>query len=102
MIVSSGQEIDYGFVCPTLKEILSASSFRRGDPLPQGSATARFNRDFENVLRSENVESTSCLSEWWEGAPVHEMNEDVIGLGKYGKTLTILFTQEEIDLEQGE
>src|SRR5581483_5537867 len=99
VVVSLGQDIDYAFVSPTLKEILGPIFIRRGDPLPRGSATARFNRDIENVLRSENVESTCCLSEWFEGAPVHEMNEDVIGLGKYGKTLTILFTQDEIEVD---
>lgn len=30
------------------------------------------------------------------------MNEDVIGLGKYGRTLTVLFTQEEIESEDDE
>jgi len=33
-------------------------------------------------------------------APDHEVNEDVIGLGKYNKTLTVLFTQEEIEFEE--
>lgn len=97
IIVSSGQKIEYGIVSPCLMETLGDCALRRGDPIPEGSATGRFNRDSDNVLRSENVESVSCLSEWWEGAPVHEMDEDVIGLGKYGRTLTILFTQKEIE-----
>jgi hypothetical protein len=30
------------------------------------------------------------------------MNEDVVGLGNYGKTLTVLFTEEIIDDEEDE
>lgn len=100
VIVSSGECIEYARISPTLREILGFGTLKRGDCLPIGSSTARFNKDYENVLRSENVESTSCLSEWFEGAPVHEMNEDVIGLGKFGKTLTILFTQGEIESDE--
>lgn len=37
------------------------------------------------------------LDEWFDGAPRVEMNEDVVGLGHYGKTLAVLFTDEEID-----
>ncbi len=99
IIVSSGSQIHYAFASPVLAELPMIRPLRSGDELPTSSATARFNRDFENVLRSEEVESTSCLSEWFPEAPRHEMNEDVIGLGKYGRTLTILFTQEEIEYE---
>ncbi len=37
------------------------------------------------------------LDEWLEGAPRLEMKEDVIGLGHYGKSLTVLFTEEPIE-----
>ena len=37
------------------------------------------------------------LDEWLEGAPRVEMKEDVVGLGHYGKTLTVLFTDEDIE-----
>lgn len=102
VIVSSGPQVHYAFMSRTLAELPTISPLRPGDELPPSSATARFNRDFENVLRSEEVESTSCLSEWFADAPRHEMNEDVIGLGKYGRTLTVLFTQDEIDSDDEE
>ena len=100
IIVSSGQEIDYAIISPTLREIPGVTSLQRGDPVPIATATARFNRDYQNVLGAEEVQSTSALGDWFPDASVHEMNEDVIGLGKYGKTLTILFTQEEIQTEE--
>jgi len=30
------------------------------------------------------------------------VNEDLVGLGSYGKTLTVLFTHEAIDVEEDE
>jgi len=93
IIVSSGQEIEYGFFSPTLREIVGVRLFRRGDPLPNASATSRFNRDHQNRLSAKEVESTCCLSAWFPDAPAHEMNEDILGLGKYGKTLTVWFTE---------
>jgi len=32
-------------------------------------------------------------------APAVEMEEDVVGLGSYGKTLTVLFTDEDLEPE---
>lgn len=37
------------------------------------------------------------MDDWFEGAPQLEMKEDVVGLGGYGKTLTVLFTEEAFD-----
>ena len=34
-----------------------------------------------------------------DGAPRIKMKEDVVGLGHYGKTLTVLFTNEEVESE---
>lgn len=34
----------------------------------------------------------TSLKTWFENAPDIEMQEDVVGLGHYGKTLTVLFS----------
>ena len=39
------------------------------------------------------------LDEWLDGAPRIEMKEDVVGLGHYGKTLTVLFTDADVESE---
>lgn len=102
IIVTRDDQIEYAVLSPTLREIVDGGKLKRGDLLPIASATYRFNRDYENVIRSEEVESVSSLREWFPDAPDHEMNEDVIGLGKYNKTLTVLFTQGEIETEDEE
>jgi hypothetical protein len=40
------------------------------------------------------------LDDWFDDAPEIEMKEDVVGLGSYGRTLTVLFTSEAIDVEE--
>lgn len=59
-----------------------------------GMTTARFNVDPSNVQKARKAEGTSALSDWFDGGTDAEMNEDVVGLGSYGKTLTVLFTDE--------
>jgi len=58
VIVSSDQKIEYAFVCPTLKQIPGVTFLRNGDPLPDGSATARFNRDRQKVERAAEIQSS--------------------------------------------
>ena len=100
IVVSSGDQVEYSFICPTLQDVIKGAILKRGDPLPVSSATYRFNQDYGNVLRSEEVESIVSLREWFSDIPDYEMNEDVIGLGKYNKTLTILFTEQEIEIDE--
>jgi hypothetical protein len=96
VIVSSGNRIEYCFMSDRLRDLRGLTWIRKGDMLPDG-ATRRFNRDPLNIEQIRREESTCCLDDWFDGAPDIEVNEDVIGLGSYGKTLTVLFTDEIID-----
>ena len=44
-----------------------------------------------NVLQGVRVEETSNLQDWFGGKRKIEISEDVVGLGRYGKTLTVLY-----------
>ena len=58
-----------------------------------------FNSDINNITSSLAAEGITTLDDWFENAPAVEMNEDVVGLGSYGKTLTVLFTNEALENE---
>jgi len=60
IIVSNGHDIEYAFICPTLKDIPGVTALKRGDLLPTGSATFRFNQNCENVLRAKEFEVSKC------------------------------------------
>jgi len=101
VIVSSGSTIDYCFMSDGLKEY-RMKWIERGNPVPKDSATGSFNRDVENVVSGRQRKLESSLRLWFENAPDIEMKEDVVGLGHYGKTLTVLFADDSAELEEGE
>jgi len=97
VIVSSEGTVDFCCLSPVLQELRGITWMRQGDPVPSESTTARFNRDPQNIANGLKGEGCSTLDEWLEGAPRIEMKEDVVGLGHYGKTLTVLFTDAEVE-----
>ncbi len=99
VIVSSDGVVEFCCLSQALRELDGVYPLRRHDALPGTSATARFQRNPLNVADASRVEGSSLLSEWLDGAPQVEMKEDVIGLGHYGKTLTVLFTEEPVEAD---
>ena len=81
---------------------------RKGTPLPSASATAEFNTEVENIARGRCAEGQSCLQDWFNGLHRQEIVEVIVGLGSYGKVLTVLtgmvppddLENEEADLEE--
>lgn len=101
IVVSEGRSVRYCFVSPCLDRVRGVF-LRHGSPLPPKSATARFNRDLENVRQAREVEDRSHMSVWFDSVSRDfEVNEDVIGLGAYGRTLTVLHATE-LPPEDGE
>lgn len=92
VILSKGGAIEWFTMSEPLRRLRGLTWPKKGSPLPRGSATAQFNRDELNVSNCLREESTSCLSDWFDGPHDFEMNEDVVGLGRYGRTLTVLFS----------
>ena len=94
VLLSSDHDVVCCFVSDVLKEIRGVVPLRKGDSLPAKTATARFNHDRSNRGTCNCDTATCSLNDWFERAPDVEFKEDVVGLGHYGKTLTVLFTDE--------
>ena len=99
VVVSSGDHIDYCFMSDRIRDLRGITWIRKGDLLPDRTPTAEFNADASNVDEARREEGASYLDDWFDGAPRVEVNEDVVGLGSYGKTLTVLFTDEDLQDE---
>ena len=97
VILSSGRNIDYAFMSGVLKDIPNLDWIRKGSPLPSDCVTANFNADKNNIKRAAQAEGTSMLQDWFNGPYRQEVMEEVIGLGSYGKTLTVLSGIELLD-----
>ena len=99
VLVSSNGVVDFCCLSPALQELSGVTWMRHGDAIPSGSNTAQFNKDPQNIANGVRREGCSMLDEWLDGAPRIEVKEDVVGLGHYRKTLTVLFTDEEVELD---
>lgn len=102
VIVSAGMMIDYCFMSDDLREFSGIDWLRKGQAVPRGTPTAKFNCIPENVQTGRRLEGASTLSAWFGGNRDIELQEDVVGLGSYGKTLTVLHGIELPDEEEEE
>ncbi len=90
MVLSAGNQINYCFMSDALKEVDGINWIRKRELLPKNTATFAFNQDADHVRRADRTEDTSDLQDWFGGRHSIEITEEVIGLGSYGRTLTVL------------
>jgi len=91
IVVSSGSRIDHCFMSEVLKAVNGIDWLHKREAVPRSTPTFTFNQDAENVRRATRIEDTSNLQDWFGGRRRIAIDEDVIGLGTYGKTLTVLY-----------
>lgn len=91
IVVSMGNRVEHCFMSEALKAIGGIDWIRKREALPRNTPTFAFNQDAENVRRAIRIEDSSNLQDWFGGHRSIEVSEDVIGLGSYGKTLTVLY-----------
>ncbi|MDR2011895.1 MAG: ImmA/IrrE family metallo-endopeptidase [Rhodanobacter sp.] len=90
VILSTGRTIDYCILSETMKSLPDLTWLKRGSPVPTTSVTAQFNADSSRVLRAEREENEIDVLDWLGGKRSSIVTEEVVGLGRYGKTLTVL------------
>jgi hypothetical protein len=90
IILSTGNTIDYCFMSDGLKAAKGISWIRKGTALPPGTLTASFNALSGNVRAGKRDSGDSRLNDWMGGDTVYRVREEVVGLGQYGRTLTVL------------
>lgn len=90
VIVSTGNKIDYCCLSNTMKSLKEITWPTKGMALPPASVTAQFNSRPDRVSKNEKDEAEIEISDWIGGSRSLTAIEEVIGLGNYGKTLTLL------------
>lgn len=105
IIVSKGNTIDYCFMSEELRNVQGLTWIRKNDVLPRTSKSFEFNQNENNVVKGLSAESSSTLLDWFDCEVECSVYEEIIGLGQYGKTLTVLTIEDlpddedETDLE---
>lgn len=100
IVVSAGQTIDYCFMSESLREFRGLDWIRKGSVIPHSSVTSGFNADPAKIARGERTDGDSNLQDWFGGDVDVELAEDVVGLGAYGRTLTVLTATDLPDAEE--
>jgi hypothetical protein len=90
VIMSTGSQIDYCFLSEAMKTLPKLDWLRKGSPLPSGTATASLTSARERVLAGERVADDVDVTDWLGGAKRAPVTEASVGLGQYGKVLTVL------------
>jgi Zn-dependent peptidase ImmA (M78 family) len=90
VILSTGSSIDWCFMSDGLKSAKGINWIRKGTLVPPGTVTATFNALPENVRTRKRDEGDGRLSDWMGGDRVYRIREEVVGLGQYGRTLSVL------------
>jgi Zn-dependent peptidase ImmA (M78 family) len=101
VVASQGGRIEYAFASEVMKRRVKDMSWpRKGTAVPEG-ATARLNRDPAAVARGVQLSDGTDLSNWLGGRSLDGI-EEAIGLGAFGRVLTVLTCSEERDDRFGE
>jgi Zn-dependent peptidase ImmA (M78 family) len=90
VIVSTGDTIDYCFMSDAMKTLPRLSWLRKGTQLPSGTATAVLAANRADVQAGKRVKDEIDVRDWLGGETSRTVLEESIGLGAYGKVLTIL------------
>lgn len=93
IIVSTGARIDFCFMSAALKEFRELQWLKKGSPLPPNVLTRRFNENSANISNAERDEAEADLQDWFGGDHSVDIREEVLGLGGYGKTLTVITSE---------
>lgn len=92
IVVSQGEFISYCFLSENFKSLKPSIFYRNGDYLPS-TETRIFNKQHELVLGCKRTCNETSYSEWFGSNRQLKLDEEIIGLGKYGLTLTILSSE---------
>ena len=90
VVMSTGDQIDFFLMSEAMREFPDLSWPRKGEPLPKGVATVLFNQDPRNILNAKQEHNDENLQQWFGGSRRLEVVEEIIGLGRYEKTLTVI------------
>ena len=90
VIRSQNDKIDYCFMSDSMKDFGNFTWIRKGEVVPADTETFHFNKDKAKIGSSQKESNDTDLQNWLDIEQSVPALEEIIGLGKYGKTLTII------------
>lgn len=93
VVISTGNSIDFCFMSDAMKSLPQLTWLKKGTPVPAGTITARLNANMARVLNAERDSAEIDVQDWLGGQRSALVTEEVVGLGRYGKTLAVLSSE---------
>lgn len=101
IVVSEASTMRYAFLSDALKEFRRITWPQRNSPLPP-VPTACFNQDHGNIILRQQAECETPMGDWFGGDHSATLREEIMGLGQYGQTLTILTSTLSVEEDEAE
>ena len=93
VIVSFRGNVEFMTASDSFKQLPGLDWLRKRDSLPSTVPSTRYSTDQEWIRKCLIVEEGAKLNDWFSNAPDLEISEDIVGLGSYGRLLTVLFSE---------
>jgi Zn-dependent peptidase ImmA (M78 family) len=89
IVLSTGGVVNFCIFSDAMK-VAKVRWMRPGSTIPSGTVTSEFVANEANVRNAATASGEVNLADWFECPAKHTVNEEVIGLGSYGKVLTVI------------
>lgn len=100
IVMSRGGVIDYCFMSDEIKELRGLTWLKKGEAVPRGTISKEMTPD--QVQREYRSEGASDFATWFKSNRSGDLYEEVLGLGTYGRVLTVLSCSESSDEDDDE
>lgn len=90
IVLSHGSTVDYCVSSNALRRVKGYRHLKKGSFLPRDSLTRNFNQEQGNIAAAKEESDSTDLNFWFHTDDEVDASEEVIGLGEYGKTLTVI------------
>jgi hypothetical protein len=99
-IVCCNQDrVEFAFMSEAFTGIRDITWLRKGEAIPRRTLTSRFVGDPGRITGADREDASTHVRDWFGGGPDMHLLEQVIGLGNYGRALTVLTPEEPADEE---
>ena len=102
IIVSRNGRVDYCFMSETMRSLKEIAWLRKGTLIPSDTVTESILDKSEEEQREARAEGEVDITTWFGGRKSVTAWEEVIGLGSYGRVLTVLTCPDLVDEDEDE
>ena len=102
IVVCDQDEIVFSRMSQLFRELPDLTPLRAKTPIPRRTATSSLVADPRRIIDRDRIEELTPLRAWFGSGPDIHLFEQVLGLGRYGRVLTVLTPEEPHDHENSD